>query len=430
MQDAMTPDAPLPPRILLVSPNVSRFMGGEASKALHILEGYKAMGFDVTQVAHARVRQEMSEYRPDLDIAYAEDGPLQVFLWKRGLYWPLMIVQSWLLHRKARRIVKARKPVIVHFTSPVSPTIPYFRIRASVVIGPLNGNLLHPPALAHREPAAKSIGKKLLASAQLFNRFLFRGKQGARLFVSGGERTVEALEMGGCTRSQIVHTLDSGVATELCKLGRIVHEDVNWRFVFLGRLVRYKACDLAIRALALVPQARLDVIGDGAERPALEALGRELGVADRVNFMGYTADRQALFTQLRAYRAFVFPTLAEANGIVIQEAMMLGLPIVTVKWGGPVELLDEASGIMIEPESEEAIVKGVADAMTRLATDHAYAEALSRAARERGDRLGFNWDTLLRIWLGHYDAFLVQKGGRPIFGPWLGARAAEAERSG
>ncbi len=227
-----------------------------------------------------------------------------------------------------------------------------------VVIGPLNGNLPHPPGLSHREPAAKRIGKALLGAAQILNRFVFTGKRGARLFVSGGERTVKALELGGATRDQIVATLDSGVAAELCALPRLTHAGTNWRFVFLGRLVRYKACDLVIRALKLVPQAELDIIGDGAERPALEALAKAEGVADRVHFLGYTADRAALFEKLKDYRAFVFPTLAEANGIVIQEAMMLGLPVVTVKWGGPVELLDEDSGILIEPGSEDAIVDG------------------------------------------------------------------------
>lgn len=422
MPDA--PDGQEPPRILLVAPNVSRFMGGEASKSLHVLEGYADRGLKVTQITHARVRPEMSEYRPDLDMIYVEDGPVQVFLYKCRLHWPLMVVQCWLLGRAARKAVKDRRPDIVHFTSPISPSIPYFPVPgAPVVIGPLNGNLPHPPGLSHREPFAKRVGKALLGTAQLLNRFVFTGKRGARLFVSGGERTVKALELGGATRDQIVMTLDSGVAEELTALPRLTHKGINWRFVFLGRLVRYKACDLVIRALKLVPDAHLDIIGDGAERPALEALAQAEGVADRVHFLGYTADRAALFEKLKAYRAFVFPTLAEANGIVIQEAMTLGLPVVTVKWGGPVELLDERSGIMIEPESEEAIIAGVAAAMTRLATDPDHAESLSRAAREKAERLGFRWDALLESWLGLYDDFLAGRGRRPRFRDWLAAQA-------
>jgi len=416
----MADNLPERPRVLLVAPNVSRMMGGESIKALHVLEGYHDMGFEVTQVAHARVRDEMSKYRTDLDIVYVEDTPLQVRLHKAGFSWALDAVQSWLLHRKAQEMVDQRKPWLVHFTSPISPSVPYFPIKgAPVLIGPLNGNLLHPPALSHRESKAKRIGSKLLRWAQLGNRLFFRGKHKAKLLISGGERTVHALEMGGCTRDQMIFVLDSGVAAELRERPRLTHEGVNWRFAFAGRLMRYKACDLVIRALRYAPEAHLDVIGNGYERAALEALAQEQGVADRVHFLGYIPGGTVLFDKLAEYRAFVFPTLAEANGIVIQESMMMGLPVVCTNWGGPRDLLDETTGILIEPDGEEAIVKGVADAMIRLATQPELAERLSQAARERAVERGYDWPSLLRDWIGLYDGVLAEKGSPKRFGPWL-----------
>jgi glycosyltransferase involved in cell wall biosynthesis len=408
------------PRILLVAPNVSRFMGGEAIKALRIFEGYRALGFEVTQVAHARVRVEMASYGPDLPIVYVEDGPVQVALYKLKLNWLLDVVGAWLLHREAQRQIGKIKPWIVHFTSPISPSVPHFPLKgAPVVIGPLNGNLLHPPALLYRESKAKLLGAKLLRPTQWLNRLLFRGKHKARIFISGGERTVEALEMGGCTRAQMIHTLDSGVDVELRDAVRLTHEDVNWRFVLAGRLVRYKGCDLVIRALKSVPLAHLDVIGDGAERAALEALAQSEGVADRVHFLGFMPGGSLLFEKLRDYRAFVFPTLAEANGIVIQEAMMMGLPVVSLNWGGPAELLDASTGILLEPESEDAIVKGLAVAMTKLATQPEVAEALSRAARARAEQEGYDWPSLLRNWIGLYDDLLAERGDDRRFGDWM-----------
>lgn len=411
------------PRVLLVAQNVSRFMGGESIKALEILEGYQRMGFDVTQVTHARVREELSAYRTDLDIVYVEDGPVQVWSYKLGLRFILDTVGSWLLNRKTQQMIDQKRPWIVHVTSPISPTVPSFRLRgAPVVIGPLNGNLLHPPALMFRESRAKVLSAKLMVPVQWVSRLVFRGKLKARLLISGGERTVDALLIGGCRREQMVHTLDSGVSDMLCARPRLPHEGVNQRFLFMGRLVAYKGCDLVIRALKDAPDAYLDVIGDGALRADLQALAEREGVADRVHFLGWIPSGPALFEQLEQYRAFLFPTLAEANGIVIQEAMVLGLPIVTVNWGGPALLLDDETAIMIEPDSEAAIVAGVAEAMRSLGQDAGRAERLSRAARARTEEAGFAWSSLLRNWAGLYDAYLAEQGAPQRFAPWIASR--------
>tara|TARA_R110000782_G_scaffold78293_3_gene155904 strand:- start:90195 stop:91454 length:1260 start_codon:yes stop_codon:yes gene_type:complete len=392
------------PRILLVAPNISRKMGGEAAKALRIFEGLLALGIDAVQVTHARVRNEMQSYNPDLPVHYVEDGPVQVWLYRLRLNWLLQWVGAWLLHRKAEKVAASFHPKVIHFTSPISPTLPYFRFRGvPTVIGPLNGNILHPPAFAARETLAKRLGSWLLWPVQKISAPLFTGKRHARLLVSGGDRTVAALELGGCRREQMVITLDSGVDAGLEQREPMRHSGVNRRFVFLGRLVRYKACDLVIEALAHVPEATLDIIGDGPERSALSRLAETLGVADRVRFVGWVPAGDPLFAQLSAYRAFLFPSLAEANGIVVQEAMMFGLPVVAVDWGGPAQLLTGDEAILISPTDHESVVNGLADAMRRLGEDGKAADALATAARRKAEQAGFSWPKLLADWLAIYD---------------------------
>lgn len=396
------------PRIVLVAPNISKRMGGEAAKALQIFEGLTAMGYDVVQVTHARVRNEMEALLPNAKIRYVEDGPTQIFLFRTHLNWPLMFVGAWLLHREAVRAARDHKAELVHFTSPISPSLPYFRFPGTrVVIGPLNGNILHPPALMDRETRAKRIGAALLVPAQKILGALFPGKKRATLLVAGGERTEKALAIGGCRKAQMVPTLDSGVDQMLATAPRLSHSGVNPRFVFAGRLIRYKGCDLAIRALHHAPGATLDVIGDGAERPALQALVAREGLAGRVRFLGWVEAGAPLFAQLRNYRAFVFPTLAEANGIVVQEAMMLGLPVIAVDWGGPALLLTEKTGILVEPESEEEIVVSVGQAMSRLMNAPEEAERLSVNARNEAERAGFSWPDLLKAWSALYDRVMA-----------------------
>lgn len=387
-------------RLLLVAPNVSRRMGGEALKALQIHLELRALGYEVRQVTHARVREEMARDHPDLDIVYVEDDSFQAWLHRLRIGPALGLLNAWQLHRLARRTARDFKPSVVHFTAPISPVQPYFRMPGqAVVIGPLNGNLTHPPAFADREPRDKAIGARILRPMQWLLGTLFHGKKDALLLVAGGDRTARALRFGGCDPARMIATLDCGVPDALVDRARHPQEGYNPAFVFLGRLVRYKGCDLAIRAVAAAdPAVTLDVIGDGAERAALEALARDLDVADRVTFHGWAQPGPELYERLERYRALVMPTLAEANGIAFQEAMVLGVPIVCIDWGGPQELLAADEAVMIPPTGSEAVVRALASTMDRLARDPTAAEAMAARARARALADGFRWRDLLHRW--------------------------------
>ena len=391
-------------RVLLVAPNISRRMGGEGIKALQIHRELKAMGHDVRQVTHARVRDEMRADQPDLAIDYVEDGPTQVWLHRLRAKPLLALLNAWQLHRLAARVADDFDPDIVHFTSPISPVLPYFRMPGrSVVIGPLNGNVTHPPAFRDREPASKAIGAGILKPLQWLLGRLFRGKREALLLVSGGDRTVAALLLGGCDEGQLVRTLDCGIPDALVDRPRVVHAGVNRSFVHLGRLVPYKGCDLAIRALARADAgATLDIIGDGPSRGDLAALAQRLGLGERVRFIGWMPTGPALHDRLSGYRGLVMPSLAEANGIAFQEAMVLGLPVICIDWAGPQELLTADEAIMIPPDGDEAVVAALAAAMDRLGQDGGFADRLAERARAKAMTLGFRWRDLLGRWQDVY----------------------------
>jgi hypothetical protein len=105
-------------RILLVAPNLSRHMGGEALKALQIHLELRALGYRVRQIAHARVRNEMSRDHPELDIVYVEDDWLQSSLYRAGILPALGLLNAWQLHRLAVRTARSFGPWVVHFTHP------------------------------------------------------------------------------------------------------------------------------------------------------------------------------------------------------------------------------------------------------------------------------------------------------------------------
>jgi glycosyltransferase involved in cell wall biosynthesis len=105
-----------------------------------------------------------------------------------------------------------------------------------------------------------------------------------------------------------------------------------------GRLVDYKGFDTLIRAFAALNShdSRLVIIGEGPERPRLEALVAELGLAERVSLPGYVAEP---WRHYETARCFVLSSRTEAFGNVIVEALAAGLPIVSTDCHGPAEIL-------------------------------------------------------------------------------------------
>jgi glycosyltransferase involved in cell wall biosynthesis len=106
--------------------------------------------------------------------------------------------------------------------------------------------------------------------------------------------------------------------------------------VYAGRLVPMKGVHLAIAAIAKLPPAwRLLVVGDGPERARLEALARTLNVADRVEFRGNVAREEVLRIFRDQADVLLFPSLHDEAGMVVAEAIAVGLPVVCLAVGGP-----------------------------------------------------------------------------------------------
>ena len=146
---------------------------------------------------------------------------------------------------------------------------------------------------------------------------------------------------------------------------------------------QYKGHDYVIRALPFLrqrfPDLIYDIVGDGDGRPALEALARELQVADMVQFHGFVSvERLRQLYQEAA--VFVMPSRAEGFGFVFLEAMNEGLSIV----GGNVDattevVVDGQTGYLANPQDEVEIGQKLA----ALLSDPALRQRMGEAGRER-----------------------------------------------
>jgi glycosyltransferase involved in cell wall biosynthesis len=130
----------------------------------------------------------------------------------------------------------------------------------------------------------------------------------------------------------------------------------------IARLIEQKGVDVAIRALASLPEDTvLVVLGEGAERPALEALAHRLGVADRVFLRGREPDVAAW---LRRASVLVHPARWEGFGMGVLEAMLAGLPLVASRVSSLPELIVEGeTGILVPPDDPAALALAVARAL-------------------------------------------------------------------
>jgi glycosyltransferase involved in cell wall biosynthesis len=147
----------------------------------------------------------------------------------------------------------------------------------------------------------------------------------------------------------------------------------------VGRLETQKGHQYLIRAFGevscLLPNARLVIVGWGTLEHQLETQAEQLGVRERVLMLGQRTDVLKL---LPGFDVFAFPSIFEAQGVAILEAMTEGVPVIASNVGGiPEMVLHERTGLLVGPRN----VAALRDAILRIQSEPEFAERLSRSAR-------------------------------------------------
>ena len=159
----------------------------------------------------------------------------------------------------------------------------------------------------------------------------------------------------------------------------------------VSRLDPLKRVDLLVRALAEPParHVRAVIAGDGEQAGTLRALAADLGVADRVQFLG-RIDEATMLRHLGQCRAVSFTPFAEDYGFVTIEAFASAKAVITCRdSGGPAELVeDDRSGVVCDPTPAS-----IAVALARLVDDRAMAERLGAGGAARAATI--TWDAAI-----------------------------------
>lgn len=189
----------------------------------------------------------------------------------------------------------------------------------------------------------------------------------------------------------------------------------------IGRMnERVKNQETFLRAGAILasqfPQAEFVLAGDGPLRSRYEQMAQQLGIAQRVRFLG---DRRDVTAVLASLDVSVVPSLSESLSNVVIESMAAGKAVVASRVGGNLELIEDGvTGRLVMPQDHE----GLAQAITGLLRDDAQRHNMAAAAR-RFARENFGLEQICGRYMQLYEQLLERKSSKS------GKRAAAAAPS-
>ncbi len=181
--------------------------------------------------------------------------------------------------------------------------------------------------------------------------------------------------------------IPNGVDLELYRT-----DERDWsppRLFSVGRLVHQKGLDLALRALADLKDMEWEwiVAGDGPQMDALKTLANELGISERVKFIGWQA-REDLIKCYQQSNLFLFPSRHEGMPNAVLEAMASGLPVVASRIAGNEELVVDGETGLLFPSEDENLLRV---ALKRLLNDSALRQKMGVLSRRRVEEK-YSWE--------------------------------------
>lgn len=186
-----------------------------------------------------------------------------------------------------------------------------------------------------------------------------------------------AAEFSGVPRRRI-RVIHNGVPDEeVVPLARPVATPIVGA---VGRLEHEKGFDVLLHAVAGLPEASVVLVGDGRRRDDLAALADRLGMAERVQFTGWSDEPRR---HLTTFDLYALPSRIEGFPLVVVEAMLAGLPVVATRVGSVADaVLDGETGLLVPPDDPDAL----GSALGTLLADPERRRAMGDRGREHARR--------------------------------------------
>lgn len=267
---------------------------------------------------------------------------------------------------------------IVHTHTPLTLGLAGVRLARKWQVPHVATYHTHLSAYTHYVPGLTTVDK----AAKLVPRFVGQlyGKADAVITPTAG--VIDVLREAGVKNPVVIPTSIDPKVLEAAPPVMNPWPEGKRRILTVGRLAREKRFDLVLDTLANLPDAHLVVLGEGPEREHLERHAEGLGVLDRVTFLGVRP-----WTEIGAYyrlaELFLFASDTETQGLVLQEAQLMGVPVVAVGARGTLSGVQSGySGYLVTPGDVDGLTKHARE----LLGDSLLWTQFSRQAREFGAR--------------------------------------------
>jgi len=346
-----------PLRVLIGADTFPPDVNGAANFASRLAAGLTERGHDVHVEAPAFDRHH-GDFREEHDGATFTVH--RIYSWRWFPHDWLRFVLPWRSQAHAARLLDAIKPDVVHIQSHIVVGRGLARQAAKRGIPVIGTNHFMPENMIEHTLLPRFLRRKAIQIAW---------NDAAKTFAlcdavtSPSRKAADFLEAE--TNLRGVHAISCGIDASLYTPS--FAKRTENRVVFVGRVTGEKHIDVLLRAIATLDaklDVKLDIVGGGDLMNQLKQLARELGIADRVDFLGHVSDEQLRATLTRA-TVFAIPSIAELQSIATMEAMASALPVVAANAMALPHLVHTGeNGYLFEPGNVSDLAAKLTDVLT------------------------------------------------------------------
>ena len=160
-----------------------------------------------------------------------------------------------------------------------------------------------------------------------------------------------------------IEVIPNMVDSELFKCNfKEIDSNDEFKFLSVGYLMYKKGFDLLLKAFKVAfindNKVKLIIGGDGEENKKLKELAKELGIENKVEFLGYIS-RERVAEEMGKCNCFVLASRFETFGVVYIEALATGKPVIGTKTDAINDIINENNGLIVNKDNQEELVNAL-----------------------------------------------------------------------
>ncbi|HHB93396.1 MAG TPA: glycosyltransferase [Thioploca sp.] len=327
------------------------------------------------------------------------------------LFAPDFYLFDWLAIRQLKSLQRAGTNWdIIHSVTPVSPMAftRLHKLKKPVILGPWNGGLKNPTTFPEimREDSGWLYSVRYLGF--LVN-ILFGTTKNATTILTATEATLKVVPTKHHDHCRFL--IENGVDLDIFTPAPWPEppSDTNpLNILFVARFQPFKGLPMLLEAIArLQPKIpiKLTVIGDGYLREKWHDIAKKLNINQLINWMGSRLPAE-IVQQLHISHVLCLPSVRESGGAVLLEAMACARPVLTIKYGGPAEIVNDEVGYAIPPEGgTSAVIDALVKALQDIVIHPTVWKKRGEVGRQKTLQL-YGWETKIDQALALYQEVL------------------------